>query len=178
MLSKVLVIWMLTGATTATWGILASTSATLMEAPAGLMPMKLLVELGRTNMCMPIPFWRVLKPSSLPIKRAEIERIMMTSMAIAKTLMRERRGRWTRLPITSLFMLFLVYGSEPLTLLPGCQKNADWIARLRRKTWAQVDRGRRREEKVMGVEVGQIDKVVMATDLPAVEAHVIAHCKD
>jgi hypothetical protein len=30
---------------------------------------------------------------------------------MAKTLMSERRGRWTRLPATSLFMLITVYGT-------------------------------------------------------------------
>src|ERR1700722_14968631 len=112
MVSRELLIWTLTGAGTTTWGILARTSATLMEAPAGLMPMRLLAVLGRTNMSMPMPFWRVLNPLSLPIRMAVMERIMMTSMAMAKTLIRERRGRWTRLPATSLFMLVPVYGTE------------------------------------------------------------------
>src|ERR1700729_4302666 len=112
MVSRELLIWTLTGAETTTCRILARTSATLIDAPAGLMPMRLLAELGRTNMSMPMPFWRVLKPSSLPIRMAVMERIMMTSMAMARQLMRERRGRWTRLPTTSLFMLYPVYGSE------------------------------------------------------------------
>src|SRR3984957_15228531 len=112
MVSRELLIWTLTGAETTTWGILARTSATLIEAPAGLMPMRLLAELGRTNMSMPMPFWRVLKPSSLPIRMAVMERIMMTSMAMARQLMSERRGRWTRLPATNLLMLLTVYGSE------------------------------------------------------------------
>src|SRR5258707_6672001 len=111
MLSKELVIWILTGAATATWGILARTSATLIEAAAGLMPMKLLVVLGRTNMSMPMPLVRSLKPLSLPIRMAVMERIMMTSMAMARQLMRERSGRWTRLPTTNLFMLVPVYGN-------------------------------------------------------------------
>src|SRR5437899_1697470 len=81
-----------------------------MEAPAGLMPMKLLVVLGRTNMSMPMPLVRSLNPLSLPIRMAVMERIMMTSMAMATQLMRERRGRWTRLPRTNLFMQVLVYG--------------------------------------------------------------------
>ncbi len=38
-----------------------------------------------------------------------MERIMMTSMAMARQLMSERRGRWTRLPTTSLFILVPVY---------------------------------------------------------------------
>src|SRR5258705_13868919 len=96
---------MLTGATTLMWGIWARISATLMDAPAGLMPMKLLVVLGRTNMSMPMPLVRALKPLSLPIRMAGMEGIMMTSMAIARQLMSERRGRWTRLPTTNLFML-------------------------------------------------------------------------
>src|SRR5258708_34922443 len=119
MLSKDPVIWMLTGAATMTWGILAMTSATLMEAPAGLMPMKLLVVLGRTNMSMPMPLVRSLKPLSLPIRMAVMERIMMTSMAIARQLMSERRGRWTRLPTTSLFMQVLVYGSGEESRIAG-----------------------------------------------------------
>src|SRR5580692_1805684 len=112
MLSKEPVIWMLTGAATMTWGTLARTSATLMEAAAGLMPMKLLVVLGRTNMSMPMPLVRSLKPLSLPIRMAVMDRIMMTSMAMARQLMSERRGRWTRLPTTSLFMLYPVYGTR------------------------------------------------------------------
>src|SRR6266700_5749146 len=111
MLSRELVIWMLTGATTLRGGIWATMSATLMEAPAGLMPMKLLVVLGRTNMSMPMPLVRSLKPLSLPISIVVMERIMMTSIAMARQLMRERRGRWTRLPTTNLFMLLLVYGT-------------------------------------------------------------------
>src|ERR1700733_9970932 len=111
MVSRELLIWTLTGAETTTWGILARTSATLMEAPAGLMPMRLLAELGRTNMSIPMPFWRVLKPLSLPMRMAVMERIMMTSMAMARQLMRERRGRWTRLPATNLFILVPVYGN-------------------------------------------------------------------
>src|SRR5882757_1480664 len=111
MLSKELVIWILTGAATTTWGILARISATLMEAAAGLMPMKLLVVLGRTNMSMPMPLVRSLKPLSLPSRMAVMERIMMTSMAMARQLMTERRGRWTRLPTTNLFMLLPVYGN-------------------------------------------------------------------
>src|ERR1700721_4031800 len=82
-----------------------------MEAPAGLMAMKLLVLLGRTNMSMPMPLVRSLKPLSLPIRMAVMERIMMTSMAMARQLMSERRGRWTRLPTTSLFIQIPVYGS-------------------------------------------------------------------
>ena len=54
---------------------------------------------------------RSLKPLSLPIRMAVMDRIMMTSMAMARQLMRERRGRWTRLPTTSLFMLYPVYGT-------------------------------------------------------------------
>src|SRR5277367_884482 len=119
MLSRELVIWTLTGAETTTWGTWAMMSATLMDAPAGLIPMKLLMVLGRTNMSMPMPFWRVLKPSSLPIKMAVMDRIMMTSMAMARQLMRERRGRWTRLPTTSLFMLYPVYGTEKAKPYPA-----------------------------------------------------------
>src|ERR1700677_4099485 len=112
MVSRELLIWTLTGAETTTWGISARTSATLMEAPAGLMPMRLLAVLGRTNMSMPMPFWRVLNPLSLPMRIAVMERIMMTSMAMARQLMSERRGRWTRLPTTNLFILVPVYGNR------------------------------------------------------------------
>src|ERR1700735_5508176 len=111
MVSSELLIWTLTGAATTTWGIFARTSATLTEAPAGLMPMRLLAVLGRTSISMPMPFCRVLKPLSLPIRMAVMERIMMTSMAMARQLMSERRGRWTRLPTTSLFIQVLVYGN-------------------------------------------------------------------
>src|ERR1700761_8287464 len=127
MVSRELLIWTLTGAETTTWGIFARTSATLMEAPAGLMPMRLLAVLGRTNMSMPMPFWRVLKPLSLPMRIAVMERIMMTSMAMARQLMSERRGRWTRLPATNLFILVPVYGN-------GLGKGRDAGARLCR--WA------------------------------------------
>src|SRR6202000_673748 len=72
---------------------------------------RLLAELGRTNMSMPMPFWRVLKPLSLPMRIAGMERVMMTSMAMARQLMSERRGRWTRLPATNLFILVPVYGN-------------------------------------------------------------------
>src|ERR1700742_4442571 len=111
MVSSELLIWTLTGAATTTWGIFARTSATLTEAPAGLMPMRLLAVLGRTSMSMPMPFWRVLKPLSLPIRMAVMERIMMTSMAMARQLMMEGKGRWTRLPATNLFTI-TVYGSQ------------------------------------------------------------------
>lgn len=79
--------------------------------PAELIPRKLFVVLGRTIMSIPMPFWRALKPLILPSRIAVIERIMITSIAIANALMRERRGRWTRLPRTSLFILIPVYGS-------------------------------------------------------------------
>src|ERR1700744_4693162 len=119
MVSRELLIWTLTGAETTTWGILARTSATLMEAPAGLMPMRLLAELGRTNMSIPMPFCRVLKPLSLPMRMAVMERIMMTSIAMARQLMSERRGRWTRLPATNLFILITVYWKSPPSLKMG-----------------------------------------------------------
>ncbi len=67
--------------------------------------------LGRTIMSIPIPFWRALNPLILPSRIAVIERIIMTSIAIASALIKERRGRWTRLPRTSLFILIPVYGS-------------------------------------------------------------------
>src|ERR1700738_622097 len=122
MVSRELLIWTLTGAATMTCGIFARMSATLTEAPAGLMPMRLLAVLGRTSMSMPMPFWRVLKPLSLPIRMAVMERIMMTSMAMARQLMSERRGRWTRLPMTNLFMLVPVYGNgEVRNGLAGCK---------------------------------------------------------
>src|ERR1700678_1228282 len=125
MLSSELVIWMLTGATTLMWGIWTRMSPTLMEAPAGLMPMKLLVVLGRTNMSMPMPLVRSLKPFSLPIRMAVMERIMMTSMAMARQLMSERSGRWTRLPTTSLFIQVVVYGNGRENRIAGSdQKNA------------------------------------------------------
>src|ERR1700729_626623 len=125
MVSRELLIWTLTGAETTTCRILARTSATLIDAPAGLMPMRLLAELGRTNMSMPMPFWRVLKPLSLPIRMAVMERIMMTSMAMARQLMSERRGRWTRLPTTSLFIQVLVYGNgRESRIARSDQKNA------------------------------------------------------
>src|ERR1700679_1649259 len=105
MLSRELVIWMLTGATTLMWGIWARMSATLMEAPAGLMPMQLV---------------RSLKPLSLPIRMAVMERIMITSMAMARQLMSERRGRWTRLPMTNLFIELPVYGKR------GSHDSSSW----------------------------------------------------
>src|SRR5215469_8443446 len=125
MLSRELVIWMLTGATTLMWGTWARMSATLTEAPAGLMPMKLLVLLGRTNMSMPIPFVRSLKPLSLPIRIAVMERIIITSMAMARQLMSDRRGRWTRLPTTNLFMLLPVYGNGQKSAVAGRVHNGE-----------------------------------------------------
>src|ERR1700722_18694697 len=74
------------------------------------MPMRLVAVPGCAIMSMPIPLWRVRWPLSMPIITPVMERIMMTSMATAKTLMRERRGRWTRLPTTSLFIPLPVYG--------------------------------------------------------------------
>src|ERR1700722_7551533 len=123
MLSSELVIWTFTGAETTTCGICAITSATLIDAPAGLIPTKLLIVLGRMKISLPMPSWRSLKPLSLPIRMAVMERIMMTSIAIARQLMSERNGRWTRLPTTNLFIHLLVYGSEaaaapPLTASP------------------------------------------------------------
>src|SRR3984893_18105500 len=131
MLSRELVIWMLTGATTLIWGIWARMSATLMEAPAGLIPMKLLLVLGRTNISMPMPLVRSLKPLSLPIRMAVMERIMMTSIAMARQLMSERRGRWTRLPTTNLFMLIPVYGNGRESGIAGLDRKMS--TRVRRE---------------------------------------------
>src|ERR1700722_12394472 len=125
MVSRELLICTLTGAATTTWGIFARSSATLTEAPAGLIPIRLLAVLGRTSISIPMPFWRVLKPLSLPIRMAVMERIMMTSMAMARQLMSERRGRWTRLPTTSLFIQVLVYGNgRESRIARSDQKNA------------------------------------------------------
>ena len=76
------------------------------------MPMRLVAAPGWVIMSMPMPLWFVAEPLSMPSMMAAMERIMMTSIATAKTLMRERRGRWTRLPTTSLFMLLTVYGNR------------------------------------------------------------------
>src|SRR5258708_34008242 len=119
MVWREVLIWILPGGRTLMWGIWGRMSALLMEAPAGLIPTKLLVVLGRTNMSMPMALVRSLKPLSLPIRMAVMERIMMTSMAMARQLMRERRGRWTRLPTTNLFMQVLVYGSGAESRLAG-----------------------------------------------------------
>ena len=92
------------GAATWTWGSLRSTSATF--AGTGAPPTELikLALGGRTMMSAPMPpVWR-LALVTCPIMMATIERIMTTSMATARMLMKVRTGRCRMLPKTSLFM--------------------------------------------------------------------------
>ena len=51
-----------------------------------------------------MPLVRCFWSFSMPMKMATIDRIMITSMATASTLIIERIGRWSRLAKMSLFM--------------------------------------------------------------------------
>ena len=93
------------GDTTVTWGNLASGTANLMGMDTGPMPLMLLAALPRIIRSAPTPLLRALVSLRMPMKMPTMERIMMTSMATATTLMRERRGRCTRLAKISLFIL-------------------------------------------------------------------------
>ncbi len=105
-----MVSWTLTGATTSTWGRVAEDVGDLDGGGRAGHADEVGAAPGWTIMSMPMPLVRVRWPLSMPSMMAAMERIMMTSMATAKALMSERRGRWTRLPTTSLFMLLPVYG--------------------------------------------------------------------
>ena len=59
---------------------------------------------GETMMSAPIPFWRSAESFMMPMERPTISRISVTSMAMATTLMADRKGRCTRLEKTILFI--------------------------------------------------------------------------
>ncbi len=92
------------GDTTSTYGSVRSTPAMRTSAAAALIFISAPPELGRTIISMPIPEVCVRLPFNMPNMIAAIDRIMTTSMATANTLMMERSGRWTRLPMMSLFI--------------------------------------------------------------------------
>src|SRR5579875_2144992 len=95
----------MTGEATATWGSFARTiGAIFAGTAASLRPLKLLELGGRTMMSAPIPLVCVAAPCTWPIITATMDRIMITSMATARTLMAERTGRYRMLPRTSLFI--------------------------------------------------------------------------
>ena len=54
----------------------------------------------------PMPLVCRREPSIWPNMMPTIERIIATSIATARMLMAERKGRCSRLPMTNLFMLF------------------------------------------------------------------------
>src|SRR6185312_601913 len=86
-----------TGATAATCGRFASTSATFTETDALLNAFIIDDPGGRTNTSAPMPYWRVFESLSMPSERPTISRIMLTSIATATMLIIERMGRWARL---------------------------------------------------------------------------------
>ena len=53
---------------------------------------------------MPLVWVRL--PWIMPTMMPTIDRIMVTSMATARMLIDDLKGRWSRLPMTNLFMLF------------------------------------------------------------------------
>ncbi len=97
-------ICMAAGATTLTWGSLASGPAKPTGMETGPTPFILLEFDPRMIRSAPMPLVRCLWSFSMPMKMPTMERIMTTSMATARMLMMERRGRWSRLAKMSLFM--------------------------------------------------------------------------
>ena len=97
-------IWEITGETTATCGSLRRTSAILAETGAPPTAVRKLELGGWTKRSAPMPVLLARLPLTWPMKTPVMERIMMTSMATASTLMATRIGRCTRLPSTSLFI--------------------------------------------------------------------------
>src|ERR1700733_601324 len=189
--------WMLTGAATATWGRPRRTGATWTEAAAPDMPMRLVTAPGWVIISMPMPVVRVRWPLSMPSMMAEMERIMTTSMATAKALMRERRGRWTRFPTTSLFISVNSVGDEGGKLVWSGSRMCG-ICRDRRRLeersrvghrspegdylagrvgmgeqglTADLRGGGQRHDEVVGVLEAKAGHLVLAADLPVGERH-------
>src|ERR1035438_37936 len=96
--------------TMATWGSLRSTSAIFADIGAPLTPTMMLEFGGRNIRSAPMPFWRCLVSFNMPMKMPAMDRIMMTSMATASTLIMERTGLCTKLAKMSLFIF--EHGSE------------------------------------------------------------------
>ena len=67
-------------------------------------PLNMLALEGNSIRSAPMPLVRCFWSFSMPIKMPTMDRIMMTSMATASTLMTERMGRRSKLAKMSLFM--------------------------------------------------------------------------
>ncbi len=81
-----------TGATAFTCGTVRSLSATLIETGAPVMPVKKLEPGGETITSNPIPFCRSALSLSMLKHRPTMSRISVTSIEIAKTLIKVRSG--------------------------------------------------------------------------------------
>src|ERR1022692_1331389 len=95
----------MTGEATVTWGSFCSTPVNCTEMGAPLTPLRNVAFPGRTVRSAPMPLFIRFCPVSCPIMMAMMVNIITTSMATAKTLMRERSGRWSRLARISLFIV-------------------------------------------------------------------------
>ncbi len=78
--------------------------ASLTGMEAELSPLMRLAPEGSMTRSAPMPLVRWRLSLTMPMKMATMDRIMMTSMATASTLMMERRGRCSRLAKMSLFI--------------------------------------------------------------------------
>src|SRR5208337_1956942 len=112
-----------TGATATTCGSFMILSATLMETGAPLTPISRDELGGCTMMSAPMPAWRFLLSSSMPIERPTINRISVTSTATATTLIMVRNGRCTRLARIIRFMEWPLFAFR-LSLFALCSAKA------------------------------------------------------
>lgn len=87
-------------------------------------PLNMLAFDGNSIRSAPIPLVRCFWLSSMPIKTAAIDKIMITSIATANTLMMERMGRRIRLAKMSLFMFERGSGVDCFAVNPRHQGNS------------------------------------------------------
>ena len=85
--------FVITGEATATCGRRRMASMFLIGMGAPLTPFMMLALEGRIIRSAPMPLVRCFWSFSMPMKMPTMDRIMMTSMATASTLMMERTGR-------------------------------------------------------------------------------------
>ena len=98
------------GDTMVTCGSFRIGSAKFTGMGAPLMPFMKLEFDGLSTRSAPMPLLRARESLSMPMKMATIDRIMITSMATASTLMMERSGRCSKLAKMSLFMSVQISG--------------------------------------------------------------------
>src|SRR6202041_3518760 len=114
----------ITGATLFTWSSFSSTSPTLMGMGAPENAVMSEDPGGSTSTSAPMPAVRVRVSCNIPRERPTISRIIVTSRAIATTLISERNGRCTRFPTIMRFIMSLVFSRKLLTVASRCFRGA------------------------------------------------------